>query len=194
MESTERGLTTRDMVLLIADAVGGTVAGRTVMQKLAYFSSINLGSALGHRAYYYGPYSSKVDDALSVASIAGELRETADRMSDWSGGPDIVRYTYELTETGRARLAQIKERSREHSDSITATVCAVRTAIPDLNQKMLSSAAKTYLIISDSEDDIDEGDIPGLAARLGWDLTDEQVEKTVSILQQLGLVEDTGSD
>ena len=194
MESTRRGLTTRDMVLLIADAVGGTVAGRTVMQKLAYFSSINLGSTLGHRAYYYGPYSSKVDDALSVASIAGELHETADRMSDWNSGPDIVRYTYELTEAGRARLAQIKERSREHADCITATVSAIRKAIPDLNQKMLSSAAKTYLIISDSEDDIDESDIPDLAARLGWELTDEQVEKTVSILQQLGLIEDAGSD
>jgi len=55
----------------------------------------------------------------------------------------------------------------------------------------LSSAAKTYLIISDSDDEIDESDIPDLAARLGWELSDEQVSKTVSILQQLGLVEDT---
>lgn len=194
MESTERALTTRDMVLLIADAVGGTVAGRTVIQKLAYFSSINLGSTLGHRAYYYGPYSSKVDDALSVASIAGELHETADRMSEWNGGPDIVRYTYELTDTGRTRLAQIKQQSREYSDCIAATVSAVRKAIPDLNQKMLSSAAKTYLIISDSEDEIYESNIPDLAARLGWELTDEQVKKTVSILQQLGLVEEASDE
>jgi uncharacterized protein YwgA len=179
------------MVLLIADAAGGTVGGRTVMQKLAYFSSISLGSTLGHRAYYYGPYSSKVDDALSVASIAGELHETADRMSDWNGGPDIVRYTYALTDSGRARISQIKEQAPEHWGCIAAAVAAVRRAIPDLNQKMLSSAAKTYLIISDSDDEIDESDIPDLAARLGWELSDEQVATTVSILQQLGLVEDT---
>lgn len=191
MESAKRGVTTRDMVLLIADAAGGTVGGRTVMQKLAYFSSISLGSTLGHRAYYYGPYSSKVDDALSVASIAGELHETADRMSDWSGGPEIVRYTYALTDNGRARISQIKEQAPEHWECIAGTVAAVRKAIPDLNQKMLSSAAKTYLIISDSDDEIEESDIPDLAARLGWELSDEQVSKTVSILQQLGLVEDT---
>jgi uncharacterized protein YwgA len=59
VEAAERGLTTRDTVLLIADAVGDPVRGRTILQKLAYFSSIDLGSALGHRAYYYGPYSSK---------------------------------------------------------------------------------------------------------------------------------------
>lgn len=192
MESAKRGVTTRDMVLLIADAAGGTVGGRTVMQKLAYFSSISLGSTLGHRAYYYGPYSSKVDDALSVASIAGELHETADRMSDWSGGPEIVRYTYALTDNGRARISQIKEQAPEHWEWIAGAVAAVRKAIPDLNQKMLSSAAKTYLIISDSDDEIEESDIPDLAARLGWELSDEQVSKTVSILQQLGLVEDTG--
>lgn len=192
MESTERGLTTRDTVLLIADAVGGTVPGRTVMQKLAYFSGIGLGSTLGHRAYYYGPYSSKVEDALSVASVAGELHETADRMSDWSGGPDIVRYTYTLTEEGGRRVAALKERSPRQWDTIASAVAAVKSAIPDLNQKMLSSAAKTYLIISDSEGTIEESDIPALAAQLGWELTADQVEKTVSILQQLGLVEDTG--
>ena len=191
MAPAERHVTTRDTVLLIAEAVGGKVGGRTVMQKLAYFSSIELGSALGHRAYYYGPYSSKVDDALSVASIAGELHETADRMSDWHGGPDLVRYTYELTEAGRRRVEQIKLQAPDQWRRVASAVAAVRSAIPDLNQKMLSSAAKTYLIISDSEENIQEDDIPRLAAGLGWELTPQQVEKTVSILQQLGLVEDT---
>lgn len=190
MEAAERGLTTRDTVLLIADAVGDPVRGRTIMQKLAYFSSIGLGSALGHRAYYYGPYSSKVDDALSVASIAGELHETADRMSDWNGGPDIVRYTYELTDHGRERVARLKAQSPAQWDRIASSVAAVKTAIPDLNQKLLSSVAKTYLIISDSDEDIDESDIPKLAALLGWELTADQVAKTVSVLQELGLVED----
>jgi uncharacterized protein YwgA len=193
VESTERPLTTRDTVLLISDAVGGTVGGRTVMQKLAYFSSIFLSSPFGHRAYYYGPYSSKVDDALSVASIAGELYETADRMSDWNSGPDIVRYTYSLTDAGKQRVGRIKEEAPAQWERVANAVVAVRKAVPDLNQKMLSSAAKTYLIISDSDEQIEEGDIPDLAKGLGWELSPEQVEKTVSILQQLGLVEDTSA-
>lgn len=194
METAERGLTTRDTVLLIAEAVGGPIRGRTVMQKLAYFSSIGLGSALGHRAYYYGPYSSKIDDALSVASIAGELHESADSMCDWNGGPDIVRYTYELTDQGRERVARLKKQSPAQWDRIASSVAAVKGAIPDLNQKLLSSVAKTYLIINDSDEDIDESDIPKLAALLGWELTADQVAKTVSVLQELGLVEDASDE
>lgn len=190
MAPAERDLTTRETVLLITDAAGGVVGGRTAMQKLAYFSSIGLGTTLGHRAYYYGPYSSKIDDAMSVASIAGELHETADQLLDWNGGPDVVRYTYTLTDAGRERVERLKAQAPQQWERIASAVAAVKSAIPDLNQKMLSSAAKTYLIISDSEDDIEETDIPGLAAQLGWELSDEQVEKTVSILQTLGLVED----
>jgi hypothetical protein len=115
-------------------------------------------------------------------------------MSDWSGGPDIVRYTYELTDQGRERVARLKDQSPAQWDRIASSVAAVKGAIPDLNQKLLSSVAKTYLMINDSDEDIDESDIPKLAALLGWELTADQVAKTVSVLQELGLVEDASDE
>lgn len=83
MERVARPLTTRDTVLLITHAAGDTVGGRTIMQKLAYFSGLGLNTGLGHRPHYYGPYSSKVEDAVSNAVIAGELHETVERMPHW---------------------------------------------------------------------------------------------------------------
>lgn len=46
MERAARPLTTRDTVLLITHAAGDQVAGRTVMQKLAYFTGLGLHTAL----------------------------------------------------------------------------------------------------------------------------------------------------
>lgn len=109
MERAARPLTTRDTVLLITHAAGDQVAGRTVMQKLAYFIGLGLRLALGHRAHYYGPYSSKVEDAVSNAVIAGELHETVERMLHWRGGPDVLRYTYDLTSIGKARVGGLIE-------------------------------------------------------------------------------------
>lgn len=93
MDGTARPLTTRDTILLITHAAGDQVAGRTVMQKLAYFAGLGLNTGLGHRAHFYGPYSSRVEHAVSNAVIAGQLHETVERMPHWRGGPDVLKYT-----------------------------------------------------------------------------------------------------
>jgi uncharacterized protein YwgA len=176
---------------LITDAANGSVEGRTVMQKLAYFSGLGLGlgTRLGHRPHFYGPYSSKVEDALSLASVAGDLQETVERMPDWSGtGPDVVKYSYSLTDQGHAKAEALKAEHLEEWQRIATSVSAIRRVVPDLNQKTLSSAAKTYLILSESDEDVAEEQIPDLARRLGWNLTPAEVRRTVEVLKQLGLV------
>jgi uncharacterized protein YwgA len=184
-------MTTRDTVLLITHAAGDQVAGRTVMQKLAYFTGLGLQTALGHRAHYYGPYSSKVEDAVSNAVIAGELHETVERMPHWGGGPDVFKYTYDLTPVGRARVDGLIENSSPEWARVRGSVGAIKNVLPGLDQKTLSSAAKIYLIISESEEGVDEASIPALAKRLGWDLDASQVQDTVSLLERLKLLTPT---
>jgi uncharacterized protein YwgA len=190
VERAARPLTTRDTVLLISHAAGDRVVGRTVMQKLAYFSGLFLGTALGHHAHYYGPYSSKVEDALNNAVIAGELREIAERMPDWSGGPDLRKYTYDLQPSGRDRVERLVRTHPKEWQRILTAVGAVRTVLPDLDQKTLSSAAKTFLIISESEEGVEEDDIPALARQLGWELSPAQVRTTIRLLDHLGLLDE----
>jgi uncharacterized protein YwgA len=190
MGRSEERLTTREVVLLIVAAAGGTVEGRTVMQKLAYFSGLALDRSLGHQPHYYGPFSSKVEDALTIATAAGELRETVERMPGWSGdGPDIIKYTYELTDQGQEKVSVLQRDHREGWTKVHAAVNAISEVLPDLNQMMLSSAAKTYLIVDESGTDVDVEEIPKLAKRLGWKLTPSQVNRTLDILRRLNLLQ-----
>lgn len=164
------------------------------MQKLAYFSGLGLGASLGHRAHFYGPYSSKVEDAVGNAVVAGELHETMERMADWRGGPDLRRYTYELTENGERRVDALIENNSEEWDRIRDLVGAIKNVLPSLDQKTLSSAAKTYLIISESSGGVAEADIPEMARQLGWELDQAQVRTTVDLLRRLDLLEQSESD
>jgi uncharacterized protein YwgA len=190
VERAAKPLSTRDTVLLISHAVGDEVGGRTLMQKLAYFSGLELGVALGHRPHYYGPYSAKVEDALNNAVIAGELHETVDRIPDWSGGPDVLKYTYTLQPDGLQRAQRVIGEHPEEWERILSAVTKIKEVLPDLNQKTLSSAAKTYLIVDETEGGVSEDEIPALARRLGWKLSRAEVTKTVEILNKLNLLED----
>lgn len=189
MERSARPVTTRDTILLIAHAAGDQVAGRTVMQKLAYFTALGLNTRLGHRPHFFGPYSSKVEDAVANAVIAGELHQTTERFPDWRGGPDVLKYTYDLTSAGKERVDRLIEHNSEQWDQVRYAIHAIRDVLPGLDQKTLSAAAKTYLIISESEAGVDEPEIPVLARRLGWELNSEQVSNTVKLLEQLDLLE-----
>jgi uncharacterized protein YwgA len=188
VERAARPLTTRDTILLVTHAAGDQVAGRTVMQKLAYFAGLGLDTPLGHRAHFYGPFSSRVEDAVSNAVIAGELHETVERMPHWHGGPDVLKYTYALTDEGRERAERVSAAHPVGWERIEHSVRAIREVLPDLDQKTLSSAAKTYLIISESEDGVEEAEIPTMAKQLGWELTADQVKDTVRLLEQLELL------
>ena len=183
-------MTTRDTILLITHAAGDRVGGRTIMQKLAYFTGLGLNTGLGHRPHYFGPYSSKVEDAVANAVIAGELHETAERLADWRGGPDVLKYTYELTASGKVRVDRLIEHSSAEWERVREAVRAIQAVLPGLDQKTLSAAAKTYLIISESDEGVDEADIPVLAKRLGWELDATQVSDTVTLLERLDLLDD----
>ena len=191
MERVARPLTTRDTILLITHAAGDQVGGRTIMQKLAYFTSLGLNTRMGHRPHFFGPYSSRVEDAIANAVIAGELHETVERLPDWRGGPDVMKYTYDLTPSGKARVDSLIEHNSAEWDQVRDAVQAIRAVLPELDQKTLSAAAKTYLIISESDEGVDEADIPELARRLGWDLDAKQVRDTVALLERVDLLEDS---
>lgn len=190
MELPPKPLTTRETVLLITHAAGDEVGGRTIMQKLAYFAGLGLNTGLGHRPHFYGPFSSKVEDAVSNAVLAGDLHEVVERMPHWSGGPDLRKYTYTLTASGKDRVDELIEHRGSEWERVRESVKAIKAVLPTMDQKTLSSAAKTYLIVSESSGGVKEVDIPGLAKNLGWDLDLEQTKNTVALLRKLGLLLD----
>jgi hypothetical protein len=102
----------------------------------------------------------------------------------------VLKYTYDLTASGKARVDRLIEHNSSEWDQVRVAVHAIQAVLPGLDQRTLSAAAKTYLIISESDEGVDEVDIPVLAERLGWELDAGQVRDTVMLLERLDLLDD----
>src|SRR5258708_1252172 len=101
----------RDLVLVVIYLFGDREKfGRTSLQKASYLTSQKLKVDLGHRAYYYGPYSAAVEadaDALVLSGLARESVEYLDFVN--SSGFQATRYRYLISESGQARIDKLKE-------------------------------------------------------------------------------------
>jgi DNA-binding MarR family transcriptional regulator len=189
MASTDKLLKNRELLLLVADAAGGTLGGKTVAQKLIYFVGVALDQPTGHSAYYYGPYSDEFDAALNLATLADELSVTIERIPDWYGRADARRHIYRLTEQGEAEAAKIADGHAQEAQQVRATVEAIQEAVPEFRQKTLSAAAKIHMIVAEQDHALSQNELQALARELGWDLKQPEVSEAVDVLARLGLVE-----
>jgi uncharacterized protein YwgA len=178
----------RDLLLLIVDAAGETVEGRTIAQKLGYFVSVELDRDLGYQAHFYGPFSRDVEEALALNVVAGDLEESVDRIPDWYGGPDALRHSYTLSRDGHERVEVLKRQKTDEAERVQATVQSIGQAIPNFRQQTLSAAAKIHLIITEQGRPVAIAEIPRLAGHLGWRLSQDEVNRTVDVLRRLDLV------
>jgi uncharacterized protein len=188
MGRADEGLTPREAILLALHAADGTVEGRTAMQKIMYFVAVALDTDFGHRAHYYGPYSRVVEYALAQSAFADEVTETMERIPSYSSGPDLRKYTYELTAQGERAVEAISNDHPAEAERIKQTVDAVHDAVPDLDQNTLSMAAKIHFIVTQEDEPTPLIEIPTLARQLGWRISDPQVDRSVELLQRLGLL------
>ena len=188
MEHVDEHLSIRDIVLVIIDAAGGLLRGRTAVQKLAYFVGLALNEDLGHHAHYFGPYSRSVESALINESFAGDIDESVERFQAWSG-PDIRQYTYKLTEQGATTVGELREENPELCQRIDNVVNRLGELVPDLPQHPLSLAAKVDFIVGRQGNTVTVGEIPGLAREHGWQVSSRDVEQAAEILEGLGRVQ-----
>jgi uncharacterized protein len=188
MERVDEHLSVREAVLLIIDAAGGAVHGRTAVQKLAYFAGLAIGEDLSHHAHYYGPYSRAVESALINEAFAGDLDESMERFQSWSG-PDIRQYTYTLTEQGRGAVADIRRENPSLSARIDDVVKKLSDLIPGLPQHPLSLAAKVDFILNHKGGTAVVGDIPEFAREHGWRVSTQDVQQAAQILTGLKRVQ-----
>lgn len=187
MERPADHLTVRETVLLVIDAAGGTVDGRTAIQKLCYFAALASNEDLGHRAHYYGPYSREVEAAVENETFAGDLDETVRTFfSQWTGR-EGRHYTYALTEQGKDFTAQIREAKPDAAGRIEPIVKRLGELVPGYKQHPLSLAAKVDLILR-QQGAVMADQIPTVAKGLGWEVNDEDVAEAVNILVGIGRV------
>ncbi len=181
---------TYDFVQLAFLAVGGTIRGKTKLQKTVYFLGIMTGEVenLGYRPHFYGPYSSEVADATGQLHTLGFLdRNTVQAGLKGTSGFEATRYDFTLTEAGK-KIATAK--SEAHSDiwgKIEKAAMALKQ-VGDIDYMAMSIAAKTYFMLSDKKGAVSPDELAKLALGFGWKVEKDQINEAVNYLQKLGLV------
>lgn len=185
-----------DFLLLALDALGGSVRGRTMMQKKVYFLGLLTGEleSLGYRPHYYGPYSPTVADAVTQLKVLGFIREETKSagVSDNSGF-EVARQDYSLSDDGRAVVERAKRREAEMVRKLQEAARRLGAA-GEVSYVQLSIAAKINYILKARGTRLTPEAIREAARDLGWPLDPDEVRQAVEYLSKLDLVSFEGVD
>lgn len=180
----------RQFLLLVIDAAGGKVTGKTYLQKLCFFVGIKLAEpSLGFRPHYYGPYSDPVASELSFLKSAGYVAEQrrGAGFAD-SSGWEVTRYDYSVTDEGAKAVQSLKQLHGNDAARVSSAVAAVIGA-GKLDYMALSVAAKTYWIVSENRAaPVPINKITEQAESLNWKISHDQVVAASDFLEKLDLV------
>jgi hypothetical protein len=170
---------------------GETISGRTLLQKRAFFVALLSGvdPGLEFDAHYYGPYSSTVDNTVTQLKNMGFVKEEVNDFGVISGGFEMRRYDYRLTEQGE-QIARSLEALPAYQRVVDG-VRAIREA-GDPNYVELSIAAKAYFIISHQKRPMSVPEITKEAERYNWTIGEQPVLKAVNFLRSVRLADDPG--
>lgn len=182
-------MNTRDFVLLVLDAMGGEVRGKTKLQKQSYFIEQMSGAelSLGYKAHYYGPYAPSVETALDELWSLGLIeKRTNNSGQPGDRGYEKVRYDFSLTEAGRRAVDRIKQACPEDAAAISAAGQRLAAA-GNLHYMQLAAAAKIHFILRQGRKPMNEKEIRETARRLNWQLGEQDMEQATGLLLNLDL-------
>lgn len=181
-------MTPIEIFLLMLEAQGGRMTGKTLIQKRAYFLNEILKLDLNFRPHYYGPYCPDLDDAIGRAKVLGFVQEhTTGFGLDMGTGFEVRRFDYALTPDGKVVAEGLKRRYLAEWNRLAATLRTIAEA--DKNDYVcLSLAAKTFYILSASKAPLTVRDVVAEAERIGWRVSEDDVGRAAELLVRLGLI------
>lgn len=176
-----------DFLLCLIDASGGTIRGRTLLQKRAFFVTQLIGEDFGLKfdAHYYGPYSSTVEGTATQLNNLGFLQESNTGFGVLSDGFEVRRYDYSLTEDGKFIVGRLRETPeyRRISDATHRILAA-----GDPNYMELSIAAKAYFILKKKEGKgMSVGELIKEAEKYSWNIPPQSLKRAVAFLATIDL-------
>ena len=168
---------------ILAILADDTAHGRTLLQKKMYFLSVLANENFGFSPHYFGPYSSQVSTSLSALDEAGFVEETRVGYGIATDFGEMSRYDYELSDSGKEvvnKRPEIATHYGEYLERINNSGVA-----SDINT--ISIAAKVYFILSD-QGEATSSDIKEQAKSLGWNVSEQDINRVVQSLEKLDLV------
>ena len=175
-----------DFLLILIDTCGGSIHGRTLLQKKTYFVSVLSGVKvdLGFGAHYYGPFSEIVEGTAIQLKNLGFLQESETGFGLVSGGFEVKRYDYALTEGGRKLVESLK--ALPEYDAVHVAVNKINNA-GDPNYVELSIAAKSYFLLKRNGSAMTVAELQGEAEKYDWRISPKSIEHAMSFLEKVGL-------
>ncbi|CAJ36313.1 hypothetical protein [Methanocella arvoryzae] len=176
-----------DAILLTIDAAGGTVSGRTAIQKLVYFESQATEINACYQPYYYGPYSAEVAGATQSLVSLHFLTEEIDykESKKLHGSEDWKTYKYKLSDDGKKVLDMIKKKYPEECEEIKKIVEICKQE-SDLDIGRLSRAAKVHYLFNtltcQDGTALSISDISVISEEYGWQLSEDDVENAFDLI------------
>ena len=179
----------RSVILLAMDAFGGSIDGKTLLQKRLYFMSQFIGEDWGYHAHYYGPYSDVVASELVTLKVQGLVNEAALSYGVAAEtGFELKRYDYTLTDPGREAIQWLKAQYPKEANQLQESAKAV-LAGGEIDYMNLSIAAKAYFIVKATEvERMTTQEIAAKARDFKWDVTEEQIQQACRFLSEIELV------
>lgn len=178
---------TAHFVLCLIDVCGGSIQGRTLLQKRAFFVSELSDVELDFEAHYYGPFSAQIDSAVSQLKSLGFVDEAPIGFGIARGGFEMKRYDYRITEDGKEVVEVLREQSSDEYDQISKAFERIRAAgNPDYIE--LSIAAKAYFILKKGSKPMSRNELAHEAERFDWSITAHSLDGAIDFLEHLKLV------
>lgn len=169
------------VMILMVRAAGGSVDGRTTLQKWFYFASVKTGMDFGFIPHFYGPYSDVVSRTINSLIASDFLLETG-RLTHF----DRVMYMYTLTDDGKKIAEDLKETHKKLYNTLKEVVDTC-TNVAGNNINILSWAAKVYYLLQRQGKQITYAEIRNMAESLGWQLSEPEIDSGVKLLSALEL-------
>lgn len=178
----------KDVFLIVLSHAGGSLKGKTLVQKKGFFLDHFLDLGLAYRSHFYGPYSPELDSAIGQCKALGFVEERVAEYGVVSQDKfEVKRFDYRLTEDGRIVAQAIRKREPELCSKIESCLERLERA-GNLDYVQLSIAAKSVHILKTSDKSMRPSDIAGEARKFGWNISEQAVDRAVDFLKELDLV------
>lgn len=160
------------------------------MQKVAYFAGRAMDRDLGHRAHFYGPFSSEIERETETLVVSDVVEEKVRALGFANAaGFEAKQYEYKLSDAGKQRLDLISNRYGPQADVVNRVIDSLMEHAAGLDQQILSAAAKVDYIAARESRPVTNEDVKLAARDLGWSLSDSQIQSVITLLSKLGFIE-----
>lgn len=166
----------------------GTIRGKTLVHKRAYFLNFLCNLGLEYIPHYYGPFSPELEAAIGRGRALGFVREeTVDYGPHRQLGFEVRRFDCALTDDGHVVVEDLVKRKPEECRKALACLDELARAGDD-SYVALSIAAKTHHILRTVGQPLTRTQIVAQASKLNWQVSEEDINGAVEFLKRLELV------